>query len=142
MKFMPYKKKSTPTVIIVALIDILIVLLIFMPVTTTLKHQDSTIKLALPESSHTSTSENRSVQSLLVEIHPEAPYLHLQGRPVTYEKLKDELNSGVSSNPDMVLWIKADKMAPWGEIVKVRDAAMDANVSTVKALTEKATPEA
>lgn len=139
---MPYKKKSTPTVIIVALIDILIVLLIFMMVTTTLKHQDTTIKLALPESTHTSTSENRNVQSMLVEIYKEAPYLHLQGRPVTYEKLQTELRMGVDSNPEMVLFIRADKMAPWGEVVKVRDAAMDAKVATVKALTDKGAPNA
>jgi biopolymer transport protein ExbD len=50
MHFVVQKRKQTPAVIIVALIDVLIVLVIFLLVTTTFKQQSS-LKLALPESS-------------------------------------------------------------------------------------------
>ena len=50
MRFFVRKRRQTPTVIIVALIDVLIVLLIFLIVTPTFKQQPS-LRLALPESS-------------------------------------------------------------------------------------------
>ena len=50
MLFRIHKRRNTPTVIIVALVDVLIVLLIFLTVTTTFKQQ-SALKLTLPESS-------------------------------------------------------------------------------------------
>ena len=50
MQFLVHKRRQTPAVIIVALIDVLIVLLIFLLATTTFKQQPS-LKLALPESS-------------------------------------------------------------------------------------------
>ena len=50
MRFYVRKRRQAPSVIIVALIDILIVLLIFLMVTSTFKQQP-VLKLALPESS-------------------------------------------------------------------------------------------
>jgi len=49
MRFLVRKRKQAPAVIIVALVDILIVLVIFLVLTTTFKQQPA-LKLALPES--------------------------------------------------------------------------------------------
>ena len=50
MKFLVHKRRTAPAIIIVALIDVLIVLLIFLICTTTFKQQPA-LRLALPESS-------------------------------------------------------------------------------------------
>ena len=50
MHFLVHKRRQTPAVIIVALIDVLIVLLIFLMVTSTFR-QTPAIPLALPQSS-------------------------------------------------------------------------------------------
>lgn len=137
MRFLRAKRRQAPAVIIVALIDILIVLLIFMMVTTTFKHQQSAIKITLPESGHSAAAEDAAPEIVVIQVASEAPFLNMQGRPVTEEKLRNELAQNVLANPSIIVFIEADVEAPWGEIVKVRDAAKDANVKTVKAMTKR-----
>ena len=40
-------------------------------------------------------------------------------------------------NPKLVLAINADEKAPWGKIVKVRDAAAEAKIKTLVAYTRE-----
>jgi biopolymer transport protein ExbD len=130
MRFYNRKRRQPPAIIIVALIDILIVLLIFLMVTTTFKQQPA-LKLALPESSEavkTGASENAP---LVISIDPLGNLrLGVDARPVTIEGLKDKLSDAVSKNPDIRLAISADKAAPWGQVVKVMDAAKAARIKT------------
>jgi biopolymer transport protein ExbD len=61
--------------------------------------------------------------------------------PKTYEQLKSELISQAAKNPKLVLAINADEKAPWGKVVKIRDAAAEAKITSLVAYTkEKATP--
>ena len=50
MRFGREKRKAAPSVIIVSLIDVLIVVLIFLMITTHFKNRESSLKLTLPES--------------------------------------------------------------------------------------------
>jgi biopolymer transport protein ExbD len=43
-----------------------------------------------------------------------------------------------AKNPQLVLAINADEKAPWGKVVKVRDAAADAKIKTLVAYTKEA----
>ena len=138
MRFFVRKRRSTPTVIIVALIDVLIVLLIFLIVTTTFKQQPA-LKLALPESS-------QALKSGAHEDAPEIVTVDAQGnlrfgadaRPVTVDDLKQRLLALVEKNPQLKLAISADKSAPWGQIVKVMDAAKEAGIKIASAFTKEA----
>jgi biopolymer transport protein ExbD len=60
--------------------------------------------------------------------------------PVTFELLKQKLSESVAKTPDLRLAISADKDAPWGQVVRVMDAAKEANVKqgNVKAFIKQA----
>ena len=57
--------------------------------------------------------------------------------PVTFEQLQARLISQAEKNPRLVLAINADENAPWGQIVKVMDAAKVANIKAVSAFTKE-----
>jgi len=138
MRFYVRKRRQAPAVIIVALIDILIVLLIFLMVTTTFKQQPA-LKLALPESSQAKKAGANESPPLVVSIDPKGMLrLGADARPVTAERLKEELLAQVAKTPDLKLAISADKMAPFGQIVKVMDAAKEAKIKMVNAFTKEA----
>ena len=141
MHFFVRKRRQTPTVIIVALIDVLIVLLIFLMVTTTFKQQPA-LRLALPESSQAQKSGANENAPLVVSIDSKGVMrIGAQAIPVTDDRLKDELRSQVAKNPKLKLAIAADKGAPFGQIVKVMDAAREAKISSVNAFTKETGPK-
>jgi biopolymer transport protein ExbD len=128
MRFYVRKRRQAPAVIIVALIDILIVLLIFLMTTTAFKQQPA-LKLALPESSQAHKSGARDKAPLVISIDPKGGLrFGPDAKPVTVERLTQELTTAVASNPDIRVAISADKDAPWGQVVKVMDAAKSANI--------------
>ncbi|MGD0261876.1 MAG: biopolymer transporter ExbD [Verrucomicrobiota bacterium] len=130
MRFYVRKRRQAPAVIIVALIDILIVLLIFLMVTTTFKQQPA-LKLALPESSQAQKTGANDAAPLVVSIDPKGNLrLGADARPVTIERLKEELLVAVASNPEVKLAIRADKTAPIGQVIKVMDASKEAKLKS------------
>ena len=64
----------------------------------------------------------------------------LEARPVTIDQLKAELLAQTGRNPDLKLAISADKAAPWGQIVKVRDAAAEAKIKIISAFMKETKP--
>ncbi|HWQ92582.1 MAG TPA: biopolymer transporter ExbD [Clostridia bacterium] len=137
MRFYARKRRQPPAIIIVALIDILIVLLIFLMVTTAFKQQPA-LKLALPESSQAQQTGANEAAPLVVTIDPQGGLrLGPEGKPVTADRLRDELTSAVSKNPELKLAINADKAAPFGQIVRVMDAAKAARIKSVNAFTKE-----
>lgn len=132
MQFTSRKRRHAPAVIIIALIDVLIVVLIFLMVTTTFKKQPA-VKLVLPDSkqSKAGASEN----SLVVTI-PNKGSLSLGTEPITVDKLQEKLIEAVRKNPETSLSIRADTDAPFGQVIKVMDAAKAANIKVVSAFTK------
>lgn len=135
MHFYVRKRRSTPAVIIVALIDVLVVLVIFLLVTTTFKQQ-SALKLALPESAQARKSGATDHPPVVVSIDTNGIY-YLDKMPVTFEQLESRLKADALKNPDLVLAVNADEKAPWGKIVKVRDAALAAKIKSFVAYTKE-----
>jgi biopolymer transport protein ExbD len=135
MRFLVHKRRHAPAVIIVALIDVLIVLLIFLMVTTTFKQQ-SALKLTLPESAQAKKSGANEKLPLEVSIDTNGVY-YLDKQPKTFEQLKGELISQAAKNPQLILAINADDKAPWGKVVKIRDAAAEAKIKTLIAYTRE-----
>lgn len=120
MRFTIKKRSQAPTIIIISLIDILIVLLIFLMVTTTFKQQPA-LKLVLPESKL--ARPGASEASLVVTVAREAPHFFLGSRAVTLDKLTQELVMAAARTPDLKIAIRADTDAPFGQFIKVMDAA-------------------
>lgn len=138
MRFFIRKRRQVPTIIIVALIDVLIVLLIFLLVTTQFKQQPA-LRLALPETTHAQKSGANESAPTVVSIDPQGSLrFGPEARPVTFEKFRSELLALVAQKPNVKLSISADKSAPIGQMVKVMDAAKDANIKDVKLFTKEA----
>jgi biopolymer transport protein ExbD len=134
MRFLVHKRRAGPTVIIVALIDVLIVLVIFLMVTTTFKQQQS-LRLSLPQSSQAQKSGANENPPLVVSIAADGEFF-LDKTPRTFDQLQAALQEAVAKNPQVVLAINADEKAPWGKVVKLRDAAAAASIKSLVAFTK------
>jgi biopolymer transport protein ExbD len=115
------------------LIDVLIVLVIFLLVTTTFKQQTA-LRLKLPDSSEAKKEGANDNPPFVVSIDSGGIY-YLNRLPVTFDQLRSELLRQVMKNPQLTLAINADEKAPWGKVVKVRDAAAEAKIKTLVAYT-------
>src|SRR5262245_1694529 len=138
MRFYVRKRRQPPAIIIVALIDILIVLLIFLMVTTTFKLQPA-LKLVLPESSQALKSGANGMPPLVVTVDAQGSLrLGAENKPVTVDRLKEELLAEASAKPDLRLAINADNAAPFGQIIKIMDVAKEAKIKVVNAFAREA----
>jgi biopolymer transport protein ExbD len=134
MRFRIRKRRSTPTIIIVALVDVLIVLLIFLMVTTTFKQQPS-LRLALPESSQARKEGfTTNEPPFMINITSNAVIV-LDRTPIEFDTLKARLQSEVAKNPQLKLAINADRNAPFYRIVNVMDIARELKIKSVSAST-------
>ena len=134
MRFYVRQRRTAPAVIIVALIDVLIVLVVFLLVTTTFKQQTQ-LKLALPDSSQAKKSGANENPPLVVSVDAKGIY-YIEKIARTLEQVRDELRTRTAQNPQLVLAINADEAAPWGRIVKLRDAAGEAGIKSLVAFTK------
>ena len=137
MRFVTKKHNRTPSVIIVSLSDVLLVVLIFLMVTTTAKKVEPALRLNLPQSKEAQPGTVES-KPFVVQVTTNFPYLFLGDRPVTIDGLQSALAEAVKKDPQLKVAVKADKQAPFGEIVKVIDASKLAQVGSLNFITEKA----
>ena len=136
MRFVTHKRRQAPAVIIISLIDVLIVLLIFMMVTSSFK-QTPALRLALPESKQPRQGTS-SDAAIVVTIAKSEPRFYLDQNLVTFQRLEDELTARAKKNPKITLSIRADTEAPWGQVIRVMDAAKKANIKSINGFTKPA----
>ena len=130
-------RRHAPSVIIVSLIDVLLVVLIFLMVTTTFKKVEPMLKLALPESKQAKPGISDS-KPFIIYISTNAPFFYLGERPVTLDHLQADLEAAAKKDPQLKVMIKADKRSPLGEAIKLIDIAKLAKVASINFVTEKA----
>ena len=136
MRFALNKRNRAPSVIIVSLIDVLLVVLIFLMVTTTAKKAEPALKLNLPQSKESKPGANEA-KPFVVQVTTNFPYFFIGDRPVTLDKLQSEMTARVKDDPQLKVAVKADRQAPFGEIVRVIDASKAAQVGSLNFVTEK-----
>jgi biopolymer transport protein ExbD len=137
MRFFVRKRRQTPAVIIVALIDVLIVLLIFLMATTSFKQQ-AAVRIVLPESSQAQKPGANENAPLIVSVDAKGVLrLGQDALPVTEERLRSEFTEHARKNPDLKVAISADREAPFGQILKVLDAAKAAGIKSVPAFAKQ-----
>jgi len=106
-------------------------------VTTTAKKLDPALKLTLPESKQAKPGASTEAKPFIVSIATNFPYFFIENRPLTIDQLQKELIAAAQKDPQVKLAIKADKRSPFGEVIKVIDAAKVAQVGSISAITEK-----
>lgn len=136
MRFSARKARRAPSVIIVSLIDVLLVVLIFLMVTTTAKKAEPALKLELPKSKEAQPGTVEA-KPFVIQVTTNFPFFFIGERPVTIDKLQVELSDAVKKDPQLKVAVKADKGAPFGEIVRVIDASKVAQVGSLNFITEK-----
>jgi biopolymer transport protein ExbD len=117
------------------LIDMLIVLVIFLLVTTTFKQVPS-LKLTLPAS-------RQALKPGVTDNPPQVVTISSNGlvflgpMPCTVDTLQSQLAAKVAENPKLKVAVRADKEAPWGRVVEVMDAVKAAKITDISAFTKQ-----
>jgi biopolymer transport protein ExbD len=136
MKFAGHKRRRAPTVIIVSLIDVLLVVLIFLMVTTTFKKMEPALKLILPRADQAKMGAT-DTKAFVILVSTNYPFYYLDNLPVTFDRLQKALVASAQRNPQVRVDIKADKASPFGEFIRVFNAAKEAQVGSINVITEK-----
>ena len=134
MQFVQNKRQTPPSVIIVSLVDVLMVVLIFLVVSTTFKESQAYIELAA--SDNPEGQLNSDARPVLVTIPRDKNHVLIGGEEVPLEKLGAKLKAQVDANPELSLSIEADGKVDFEVIVQVRDAAKSAGVKNLNAFVQ------
>jgi len=132
MNFSVRQRRRAPSVIIVSLIDVLLVVLIFLMVTTAFKETPA-FKVTLPETSREAPKPGVTDNPpLIVTITTNAPHFYLGKMAVTLDRLRAEFTQRAKENPRLIVAVRADDQAAYGNVVKVNEAAQAAQVKEVR----------
>ena len=123
MQFTRKKRRGTPSVIIVSLIDVLMVVLIFLVVSTTFKQKLPAIQIQLPDSRSKGDGGTSRDEPLVITINKKPPHLYLGTNAVTAAQLEAALKQRHAANANLTITVRSDTEAPLGQFVKVHDAA-------------------
>lgn len=133
------RKRRTPSVIIVSLIDILAILLIFFIVTTTFRKEQPRLLINLPESKTAEKAAAGKEEPLILRVKS-SEEITLGDEPVSADALAERLKAARAASPDRPVALQADRDAPFGIVVKVLDALKAAGLRNVPAFTQPETP--
>jgi len=137
MRFHTRKRKS-PSIIIVSLVDILAILLIFFIVTTTFRKEQPRLQINLPESKTAYTTATSEKEPLVLRVKT-AEEISLDNEPVALASVADAIRAARSSQPGRPIAMQADREAPFGVVVKILDALKQAGIQNVPAFTQPET---
>lgn len=119
------RKRSSPIIPIVALVDILVIVLLFIVATTTFKQSKTQMEINLPQSETLGSSAPHQDIRKTLAITKDKRVI-LDGSEVTPEKLAVALQELKLANPGTRLELQADQDTPLGLLVKIWDALKSA----------------
>ncbi len=131
MKFYQKKRRQTPAVILISLIDILLVLLIFLMVTSTFEKTPS-VRITLPESA-SGTEEIEGTPPALVTVATNAPFFYLDDLPLELAELKTNLIERQAASEDFKIALRADQEAAFGKVLQILDLAKSLDLKVLPA---------
>jgi len=121
------RKRRSPQVIIVALIDIFAILLIFVIVTTTFKRAQPSVMIKLPESSEAEAGADPAAQEPVVVSVSDKGAIFVDARETPADGLTVALREIVAAKRPLAL--EADTNAPFGVVIRVMDSLKEAGVT-------------
>jgi biopolymer transport protein ExbD len=129
------KRKRTPQIIIVSLIDIFAMLLIFFIVTTTFKTAETQLSIKLPESK-TATQAANPTDPLVLAITADEKIVLGDQSLKSVDDLAAALQDVQKKTPDRPLAMKADQKVSFGFLVQVLDSLKKAGVKNLPTFTK------
>ncbi|MGV3771966.1 MAG: ExbD/TolR family protein [Verrucomicrobiales bacterium] len=117
---------------ITPLLDLAFVLLIIFIITTPLLEQSIALDLpgGGPRGSQVSKLDVRTI-----EVSPKGFYV-MQKREMPVEQLRAELTQEFRQNPNLALYIRADRAQPWEDVAAVMDMCQKIGIKKVKFATD------
>lgn len=135
MKFYSRKRRS-PAVIMVALIDIFAILLIFVIATSTFKRVQPGVTIRLPESASGEVVAGEKTPPAIIAISA-GGVIYVDGEETAPEGLVAKIKAAMAERQ---LALEADTDAPFGKVIRVMDALKEAGVTgSLPAFTETRT---
>jgi biopolymer transport protein ExbD len=114
------------------LMDLTFILLITFIITFPLIEQG--IAINLPKGS---AADMMDPQTMSISLN-EQRKLFLDNRPVSREELVSAMMEVSSSDPDTTIYVRADRILPYGEVVDIMKILHDANITRMALVTEAA----
>jgi biopolymer transport protein ExbD len=122
MNFQRGRQKEEPEINLVPMIDVLLVILIFLMITTTYS-KFSELEITLPQA----TSEQATVAANVIDITVSANGRYTVNRKSmelpTSARIREELRKAAGDRPDPVIVISADAHATHQSVITVMEAA-------------------
>jgi biopolymer transport protein ExbD len=134
------RKRRTPLINIVSLIDILAILLIFFIVTATFRKPEPQLQINLPDSKSAEATAAAQKEPAILRVKSEKE-ITLDEKPVTIESLTSSLKKLRESQPSRGIAMQADREAPFGVVVKILDSLKAAGLQDVPAFTQPESPQ-
>lgn len=129
MNFKRGYHREAPEINLIPLIDVLLVILIFLMVTTTYQRY-SELKINLPSAA--GESSKQKPQSIQVSVDPTGRYLvNEQNIESSLPSLVTAMTGIAKGNADMVVVISADAKASHQSVVNVMEAARQAGLARI-----------
>jgi biopolymer transport protein ExbD len=129
------KRRKTPQIIIVSLIDIFAILLIFFIVTTTFKTAQSQLSIKLPEA-NSATQEAGNQEPLVLSIDKDEKLYLGEKQLASVDELASELKAHQEKSPNQTVAMSADHKVSFGFLVQVLDALKQAGIKNLPAFTQ------
>ena len=122
MNFQRGKSREEPEINLIAMIDVLLVILIFMLVTTTYsKHAE--LQINLPQASGTQSSAAANQINVAIDA---TEHYAINNKPVKFDgvdNLSQALRKAAGSQTDPTIIINADAKAPHQSVINIMEAA-------------------
>jgi biopolymer transport protein ExbD len=136
MNFQRGRQREEPEINLIPMIDVLLVILIFMMVTTTYSHF-SELQVNLPQATG-ENPENKANQQIDVSIDATEHYA-LNAKAVKFSdagQLADDLRRVAGDAKDPIIVINADAKTPHQAVINVMEAARQAGFGSITFKTE------
>lgn len=115
------RSRDEPEINLIPLIDVLLMTLIFLLVTTSFSHE-ARLRLQLPEAASASQIESATVR-IGIDVRGQYFIDDKQLLNTSAETLRAAMQQAVGGRKDPVIVVQADRMTPHGAVIRVMDVA-------------------
>jgi biopolymer transport protein ExbD len=129
------RKRRSPSINVVSLIDILAILLIFFIVTTDFRKPQPQLQINLPDAKAAEAAASSQKEPAVLRVKSEKE-ITLDEKSVTIENLTAALQKIRETQPTRGIAMQADREAPFGTVVKILDSLKAAGLRDVPAFTQ------
>ena len=122
------RRRRTPTINIVPLVDVLTVLLFFFLVTMQFK-QVSALNITVPKIE--TAGENEIAEQIIIALSPEGE-LYLNNQPVVIGQLENAMKLAGELTPEMPVLLIADEDVPLKNVTEVMDICRSNQLNKIR----------